>query len=99
MKSTYESLKARFEEFDRTNPRVWELFVLFTLDRIEAGFQNYSVNAIFERIRWETDVHTSDISRFKLNNNYRPFYARKFMDQFPEHTGFFRTRTQTSKAA
>lgn len=62
------------------------------------GFKNYSVNAIFERIRWETDQADVDgKSTFKLNNNYRPFYARRFMKIYVKHDGFFRLRKQISK--
>jgi len=36
---------------------------------------------VFERIRWETDQADVDgRSTFKLNNNYRAFFARWFMD-------------------
>lgn len=79
------------------HPTVWELFVRFTHERIRRGFRHYSVNAIFERIRWETDqADVEGKSTFKLNNNYRPFYARRFMRMYPQYDGFFRTRAQTS---
>lgn len=88
------------KKFDEDNPDVWKLFLQFTTNRIEKGFKNYSVNAIFERIRWESDTNTLDInSKFKLNNNYRAYYARKFMKNYPSFDGFFRTRTRTSAAA
>ena len=32
-----------------------------------------------------------------INNNYKPFYARRFMACYPQHEGFFRTRKQTSE--
>ena len=83
-------------KFDREHPEVWDMFVNFTHEIITKGYENYSVNAIFERIRWEKDMGGDGLSEFKLNNNYRAFYARKFMDMFPEHKGFFRTRIQTS---
>ncbi|MCF6304371.1 MAG: hypothetical protein L3J33_03250 [Rhodobacteraceae bacterium] len=83
--------------FHAANPHVWGLFVNFTLERIGVGFKNYSVNAIFERIRWATDQADSDgRSTFKINNNYRPYYARRFMAEYPMHKGFFRTRKLTS---
>lgn len=63
---------------------------------IDRGFKNYSVNAIFERIRWEIDAGGDGVSAFKLNNNYRAFYSRAFMKKFPQHSGFFRTREQVS---
>lgn len=97
---SYENMKAQFETFHKQNPVVWALFRKAVLERILKGFKHYSVNAVFEHIRWESDVATkTGSSEFKLNNNYRPFYARMFHDQFPDHEGFFRTREQVSKAS
>ena len=94
----HEQLKIACIEFHKAHPEVWQMFVRFTFDRISRGFKNYSVNAIFERIRWETDTVRNDDSQFKLNNNYRAFYARAFMKKYPEHEGFFRLREQISKS-
>lgn len=96
-KTRYEELREDVLRFHGQHPKVWVLFKKFTLERVSRGFQHYSVNAIFERIRWETDQAIVDgKSTFKLNNNYRPFYARAFMRKHPEHEGFFRTRHQLS---
>lgn len=94
----YDEMRQQVIAFHKANPKVWELFDKFTRDRINRGFKNYSVNGIFERIRWETaQAKPGDESGFKLNNNYRPFYARAWMELNPDHDGFFRTRKQTSK--
>ena len=83
--------------FSKQNPFVSVLFIKFTKEIISRGFQNYSAKAIFERIRWETDEADVDgKSSFKLNNNYTAWYARKFMERYPEYDGFFRTRKQIS---
>lgn len=92
-----DEMREQVNRFHEEHPDVWDLFVRFTLDRINRGFGNYSSKAIFERIRWETDsVGTNGISSWKLNNNYPAFYARRFAKMFPEHAEFFRTRKQTS---
>lgn len=67
------------------------------MEKINAGFKHYSVNGIFERIRWETDVWATGPDQFKIGNNHRPFYARRWMDHNPEYSGFFRIRYQSSK--
>ena len=85
------------QEFAKRHPDVWIHFVRFTHEIISRGFNNYSVSAIFERIRWETDAADEEgKSTFKLNNNYRAWYARRYMEAFPEHDGFFRTRYRKS---
>ena len=91
-------MQEQVRSFHKKNPKVWRFFAQFTFELIHRGFSNGSVNAVFERIRWETDEADSEgNSIFKLNNNYRSFYARAFMKKYPEHNGFFRTRKQTSK--
>lgn len=78
--------------YHQENPHVWKLFEKFTFQAIRAGFKNYSVNAIIERIRWHSEVETKgDI--FKINNNHRPYYARYFHHKYPQYEGFFRTRS------
>lgn len=93
-----EEMRQQVTDFHRRHPEVWEMFVKFTFEMIKRGYKNYSVNAIFERIRWEKDSVGGDgVTSFKLNNNYRAFYSRRFMRAYPEHEGFFRTRQQTSE--
>jgi len=90
------TLKDKFLKFHQDNPKVWDLFVQFTFDVIKTGRKNYSVNAIFERIRWHTDIETNDES-FKLSNNHRAYYARHFHEAYPEYTGFFKTKQLRSE--
>jgi hypothetical protein len=91
-----DEMREQVKAFHEKHPEVWDMFVRFTADIRNRGFKNYSVYAIFERIRWEKDVGGDGVTMFKLNNNYRPFYARAYMKKFPEAEGFFRTREQTS---
>ena len=97
MKTREEEMNEQAEEFHKKYPRVSILFVKFTKEIIDRGYKHYSVNAIFERIRWETDVpDVNGKTQFKLSNNHRAWYARKFMETFPEYKGFFRTRPRIS---
>ena len=97
MKTREQEIDGQASEFDEKHPHVRGLFIKFSFEIIERGFNNYSVNAIFERIRWETDQADVDgKSTFKLNNNYRAWYARRFMETYPEYDGFFRTRHRLS---
>jgi hypothetical protein len=93
-----DEMREQVSVFHSEHPEVWDLFVRFTMDRINKGFTNYSAKAIFERIRWEVDSVGADGKlEFKLNNNWPSFYARRFMRMYPQHDGFFRTRRQTSE--
>jgi len=91
-----QQIREQVRTYHRNNPEVWELFKSFTLELIYSGRKHYSANAIFERIRWEKDLGNGSEAAFKLNNNYRAFYARRFMASYPQYEGFFRTRAQPS---
>ena len=84
-------LEKAFRVFDRENPQVYQLFKKYTFDAINAGFTHYSVSSIIERIRWHTNIETKG-DLFKINNNHRAYFARKFMEEFPRHKDFFLTR-------
>ncbi len=83
--------EVKFEEFHAKNPHVYELVKHFTKQVIDAGHKHYGIQTILERIRWHTSVENSS-EPFKVNNNHGPFYARRFMEEHPQHEGFFRTR-------
>ena len=100
MKTRHDELREQAEKFHKEHPEVWDKFEEFTFDRIKKGYKNYSVYSIMERIRWDlSNIGGDGITEFKLNNNIRPFYARRFMNKYPEHNGFFRVREQISKNA
>lgn len=73
----------KFNEFDRENPQVWQMFINFANVLVGRGYSTLSSKLIFERIRWETAIQTKDLD-FKLNNNYTAYYARKWNKLFPE---------------
>ena len=82
-----------FKVFDKEHPEVYEGFKKFAL--IAMGVRkHYSSDAVLHALRWETMIESGE--EFKINNNWSSFYARKFMEESPSHTGFFRLRTQTS---
>jgi hypothetical protein len=87
----FDRREARFAEFDAANPDVWRLFERFTLELIRRGFEHYSSDAVLHRVRWETAVSAKD-GTFKIDNNWTPYFARKFHSHYPQYAGFFRTR-------
>tara|TARA_R110002126_G_scaffold152930_1_gene300135 strand:+ start:127 stop:396 length:270 start_codon:yes stop_codon:yes gene_type:complete len=79
-----------FKKYHEDNPHIWEAFKKYSFEAKRKKFKNYSSNGIFEIIRWHTDISARD--EYKLNNNYRPDYARKMMLEFPEFKDFFSIR-------
>lgn len=88
----FESETARkFKEYDEANPQIWVYFKRFALEAIQKGRTRLSAELIYNRIRWETMVRAED-GGFKVNNNARSGYARKFIKEFPQYKDFFETR-------
>lgn len=83
-----------FKKYDSENPVIWQLFQRFTREAKAKGFKTYSSNGIFEIMRWHTAANGND--NFKVNNNFRPDYARKMMRAYPEFKGFLRVRKLTA---
>ena len=90
--------EAKFNAFHAENPHIYELVKKFTFEVIATGRKHYGMTSIINRIRWYTMVETTG-DRFKINNNFYPYYARLFMREHPEHSGFFRTRALGRRGA
>ena len=99
-----DELREECQAFHEAHPRVWELFNRFTRELIARDCQHGGVGNVWERIRWETIEAQTGESEFKLNNNHRAFYARRWMKINPQYgpsdpelnDGFFRKRKQIS---
>jgi len=88
----FEGIKniGRYREYDERNPQIYEMFKRFTMEAVRRGRTRFSAEAVINRIRWETMISGDD--EFKINNNIKPYYSRKFMNEFPELDGFFQVR-------
>lgn len=84
------SIDAAFHRFNLENPHVRILFCGFAFELLLRG-RSGSAKLIFERMRWEYLVSTTDVD-FKLNNNYTSRMARLAMDTYPSLRGFFELR-------
>jgi hypothetical protein len=87
----HTSLVLRFEAFHRANPHVYDAVLDIAFDLQRLGFKHGSINLIFERLRWIYAIQTVG-DPFRLNNNFRAYYARTIMADQPSLQGFFRLR-------
>ena len=90
-----DQIQRDFETFHNDNPHVFSLLVKFTAAVRATGRKHYSINAVFERIRWHTDietVHGEHLVDFKLNNNFRSRYVRLLEEEHPYFHGFYHKR-------
>jgi hypothetical protein len=77
-----------FQEYDQENPHLWELYQMIALNLIKQGFRRIGSKRICEEIRWHHKVSTNE--PYKIGNNYTAYYARKFAERYPEHSGLFK---------
>lgn len=96
-KEVKSRLEIEWEVFHKNNPQIYELIKKFTYEVIKVGRKSYSINAIFERVRWHTTIETSG-GDFKISNNHRAYYARFFLKEHPEYPNFFKTKELRSEA-
>jgi hypothetical protein len=89
-----KGLEEQFWDFHMQNPEVYEELRSLALQMRRRGVEHYGIGGLFEVLRWHRRMQTVDqASDFKLNNNYRSFYARLLMEREPELEGFFELRT------
>jgi len=86
----------RFEAFAKENPQVLEAIIRLAELLKQRGFRKTSMSLIFERLRWIYAIQTGG-DDYKLNNDYRSFYARVVPLVAPHLEGFFEYRRQTIK--
>ena len=84
--------KENFDVYHKENPEIYNHFERFAL--IAASKRKYySAKSIFHRVRWESMVSSID-DDYKIDDGWISHYARKFMEDHPEHEGFFKTRVR-----
>lgn len=89
---------ARFAEYHAANPAIYEALRRFALEAKRSGRMRLGMKALFERVRWFTEIEAKG-DTFKVNNNWTASYARLLMEQEPELRGFFETRKARADAA
>jgi hypothetical protein len=87
------TMSEKFVVFHLNNPRVFKELEAMTEQMMARGRSRIGIAMLFEVLRWNFYMGTNDPnSEFKLNNNYRSFYARLLMDLHPEWGQVFELR-------
>lgn len=81
----------KFKAFHAANPRVYQELLKLTKEARAAGRTKVGIKMLWEVVRWNIWLQTSD-AHFKLPNNHHSRYARLIMDENPEFKDFFETR-------
>jgi hypothetical protein len=87
-----QSLEDQFTAFHAANPQVHAALRALALSMRRRGVRKAGIGQLFEVLRWQYALQTNG-GDFKLNNNFRSFYAR-LLDNEPELHGLFELRVQ-----
>lgn len=81
----------RFEDFNKANPLIFQLFLRFARAARTAGQHTFSAKRIIEQIRWEVIPQGPGDSGFRINNDFTSRYARLAVRLYPDEFGNFFT--------
>jgi hypothetical protein len=86
-------LYEQFKEFHEANPEVFVALEDMAQTLISRGRKKIGISLLIEVLRWNYYMKTDDPnSDFKINNNYRSFYARLLIESHPEWAEVFELR-------
>lgn len=86
------TIAEQFEKFHEDNPEVYATLVRLAREWIrKTGRRHLGIGQLTERARWEIAMATSDPD-YKINNNYRAYYARLMMAENRDLDGIFNLR-------
>jgi hypothetical protein len=81
----------KFHDFDRKNPHVYDELVKLCREAKRAGKSKIGIGMLWEVMRWHFFLQTTDTD-YKLNNDYRAYYARVIMVREEDLEEIFNTR-------
>ena len=87
-----KTVTEKFNQFDRANPKVYELFKEKVLEAVRRGKKKTSSKMIINLLRWEYYLETDSEDEFKINDRYTSHYARKFARENPHYSEMFNFR-------
>lgn len=75
-----DSIADKFYRFHEANPHVYKSLVRLARDYKERKHKKkLGIAMLFELLRWDHLMRVNSDDDFKLNNNYRAYYARLIM--------------------
>lgn len=92
------TIRAGFEKFNSENPHIFEEFEKQALIAIDKGKSKISAKHIINFIRWNEFLKTTD-KNFKINDAYQSYYARFFIEKYPQYSNLFEMRKLRNEEA
>lgn len=87
--------RGRAAAFDAENPEVYGLLVRYARQATAAGVGRIGIELLWNRMRWDRTMQPeSPEADFKLNQNYKAWYARRIMAREADLADIFETRVR-----
>lgn len=90
--SSRSKIEAAFWEFHAKHPEVYRELVALCRELRRRGYERFGIATVFEVARWRSMISRGPQDSFRLNNNYRAYYARLIMEREADLAGVFSTR-------
>lgn len=91
--------RQRAAEFHEANPHVYRLLVQYAREMRAAGHRRVGIELLWNRMRWDWMLDTDSGDDFKLNQNFKAWYARRIMEREADLRDLFETRRRLRSAA
>ena len=85
------SIRDGFIDFHKENPEVFAAFEEQAIKAINAGRSKLSAKLIINWIRWNHFLESDD-KNFRINDAYQAYYARAFVEKYPQYEDKFNFR-------
>jgi hypothetical protein len=86
-----QSIREGFNDFHAANPHIFAAFERQVFNAINKGRKKISAKLIINVIRWEMYLESVDLN-FKINDAYQSYYARLFVEKYPQYDEYFEFR-------
>jgi len=85
---------AKATEFHEKNPHVYYELTKYARQAVAAGHSRVGIELLWNRMRWDWMLRTDHGTDYKLNQNYKAWYARRIMELEPDLSEIFETRSR-----
>jgi len=82
-----------FKKYHNENPHMWEKFEELALKAARYR-THFSARTIIHIIRWDTMLTGS--GDYKISDHASTYYARLFIDKYPQHENFFHIKSTSN---
>ena len=83
---------AKAAEFHEKNPHVYGTLVMYARQAVHAGHPRVGIELLWNRMRWDWMLRTDHGTDYKLNQNFKAWYARRIMERESDLAEIFETR-------